>query len=79
MKGLQRQIDTLRRQMVEEQEATRRDMNRQLEAQNRELEALRTQVRMLTDKLGAKEGLVTQTGEIAGAQGESAPVTLLWA
>ena len=60
VKGLQRQIDTMRRQMVEQQEVMRRQMVEQQEATRRheeELEALRAQVRMLVDKRAAKEQL----------------------
>ena len=60
VKGLQRQIDTLRRQMVEQQEAMRQDMNR-------ELEALRAQIRMLTDKPGAKGELGFGVSELPPA------------
>ena len=56
VKGLQRQIDTMRRQMVEQQEAMQaamQAMSRRVE----ELEALRTQDRMLVDKRDTKEEL----------------------
>ena len=52
VKGLQRQIDTMRRQMVEQQEVMQA-MSRRMD----ELEALRTQFRMLVDKRDAKEEL----------------------
>ena len=68
VKGLQRQIDTLRRQTLEQQEAMRRDTNRELEA--------RTQVRMLTDKLAAVAGLATNRRDCRLCRVESAPVTL---
>ena len=54
VKGLQRQIDTMRRQMVEQQEAMQaamQAMSRRIE----ELEALRTQDGLLMDKRGTKE------------------------
>ena len=52
VKGLQRQIDTMRRQMVEQQEVMQA-MSRRMD----ELEALRTQFRMLVDKRDTKEEL----------------------
>ena len=56
VKGLQRQIDTMRRQMVEQQEAMQaamQAMSRRVE----ELEALRSQDRMLVDRRDGKEEL----------------------
>ena len=51
VKGLQRQIDTMRRQMVEQQEAHEGAM----QAMRRDHEALRAQVRVLVDKRDTKE------------------------
>ena len=53
VKGLQRQIDTMRRQMVEQQEVIQ-----QFYALRRDHEALRAQVRMLVDKRDTKEELI---------------------
>ena len=57
VKGLQRQVDTMRRQMVErdaQQQEAMQIMRRQM---SQELEALRAQVRMLTDRRAGKEEL----------------------
>ena len=64
VKGLQRQVDTMRRQMVErdaqQQEALKKAMQAMQamrQEMSQELEALRAQVRMLTDRRAGKEGL----------------------